>query len=407
MRKEKKTKLLILTTWAGDWDLEKVIGSPESAYVFNALKDLGFNLTLIAPKEGDETKSRNNDFRVFYINLPSLPRIKYLRFFGNFIFYLFLNLRFYRIGKRLLKSESFDGLLSLAQIPAPATYLLSKKFKIPPLVKIPGVVFLNANLSPIKYLLFNWSFLIAFKLPFEKFILIDDGTQADRAAKRLGVPEEKIVFLPNPAPDPPHRPITKREIREKLGIDTKVPLVGWIGRFDPLKGIRKLPEILKKISKMHPETHFLIVGSGPGGDKMKNALKPIEDKIYYTGGLTYKKTQEIIGAIDILLSTNIYANYTLPVLEAMSYGIPVVAWDIGDSWKAVRPEETGFLIKPWDIDEMAEKVVKLIEDEKLRTMMGKEAKEFLHSNFPRWHDRANKEAKIIKGTLLEWKKRHL
>jgi len=398
--KEGKLKLLVLTTWADDWNLERVRGSPESAYVFRALKDVGVSVTLIAPK-GEREESEDEEYRVFRVNLPTVPRIKYLRFVANVVFYLLLNLRYYRIARRLLKKESYDGLLSLAQIPAPATYLLGRKFGLPSLLKIPGVVFLNARLSPIKYFLLNWVFLIAFRLPFEKFILVDDGSQGDKAAKRLGVPEEKIVFLPNPAPVlSQHR--DREKIREKLKIEPEIPLLGWIGRFDPLKGVRWLPEILKKISQKTPEAHFLIVGSGPWENEIKKALKPLEKRIYYTGSLTYFETQEIIGAIDVLLSTNIYANYTLPVLEAMSHGIPVVAWDVGDSWKAVREGETGFLISPWDVDDMVEKVTRLLNDKNLREKMGREAREFVENSFPQWPERAHLEANIIKRTLEEW-----
>ena len=68
----------------------------------------------------------------------------------------------------------------------------------------------------------------------------------------------------------------------------------------------------------------------------------------------------------------------------------------------MREGETGFLISPWDVDDMVEKVTRLLNDKNLREKMGREAREFVENSFPQWPERAHLEANIIKRTLEEW-----
>ncbi len=400
---EKTLKLLIFTEWERDWDIENVVGSPESAYVFDALKRVGFDLTIVAPSQREGHEYSKEGYQIHFIHKTNLWRPPFVKLFAEIVEYVILNQRFYKRSLDILNIDRFDGILSFGKTLAPAAYRLSKKAHIPALIKVPGVVFLNRRMSKIKHVLFNWPFILAFRIPFERYLIVDDGSEGDIAAIRLGVPREKILFLPNPAPTL-HNDIPKQHLKSSLGIHSGVPLVGWAGRMDPLKGISHLISVVKKVARAHNETHFLFIGSGPLFKKLTESLKYLDGRTHFTGSLPYKRAKEIIGAADIFVSTNIYANYTLPVLEAMAHGIPVVTWNIGGTSKAVLDGVTGYLIAPWDTESMAERVVFLLENPEKRVQMGEKAKEHL-KGFPTWEERAMDEAKAIRSTIEEWKRR--
>ena len=70
-------------------------------------------------------------------------------------------------------------------------------------------------------------------------------------------------------------------------------------------------------------------------------------------------------------------------LEAMACGTPVVAWDDGGGpSEAIIDGKTGYLAKPYDVHDFAEKVLKVLSDEELRETMGREAILHVRGSFP-------------------------
>jgi glycosyltransferase involved in cell wall biosynthesis len=69
------------------------------------------------------------------------------------------------------------------------------------------------------------------------------------------------------------------------------------------------------------------------------------------------------------------------VQEAQAAGVPVVAWKRGGPTVTVIDGTTGYLIKPFDQKKMAEKIVYLLENPKVRNKMGQDAREHILENF--------------------------
>ena len=68
------------------------------------------------------------------------------------------------------------------------------------------------------------------------------------------------------------------------------------------------------------------------------------------------------------------------MLEAQATAKPVVAFDVGGVSEAVLEKETGLLTKP-DSRELAESILKLLQDSSLREKMGHKGREFVSQNF--------------------------
>ena len=69
------------------------------------------------------------------------------------------------------------------------------------------------------------------------------------------------------------------------------------------------------------------------------------------------------------------------MLEAISYGLPVIATDVCDMAAAVREGENGFLIKPGDVSALADKIKKITEDRGRYTQMSAKSKEIALTEF--------------------------
>jgi len=69
------------------------------------------------------------------------------------------------------------------------------------------------------------------------------------------------------------------------------------------------------------------------------------------------------------------------LVEAMASGIPVVASKSGAIPEVVKSNENGFLVKPGDPVDLAEKIIKLLEDDSLRESLGRKARLIVEDNY--------------------------
>ena len=67
----------------------------------------------------------------------------------------------------------------------------------------------------------------------------------------------------------------------------------------------------------------------------------------------------------------------IAILEAMACGKPVIASKIGGPAEIVKDAETGFLVNPRDTEAIAERIIRLIKDGKLRKKMGRKARKIV------------------------------
>lgn len=84
---------------------------------------------------------------------------------------------------------------------------------------------------------------------------------------------------------------------------------------------------------------------------------------------------------DIYLSTSIFEGLSNTIMEAMGYGIPVVATRAGDNEFLVQDQSNGFLTEIKDAESLAEGLNQLIGDEDLRTRFGKESYDLIKDNY--------------------------
>lgn len=149
-----------------------------------------------------------------------------------------------------------------------------------------------------------------------------------------------------------------------------------VGRLDFQKKFDRLLEIWALVNKECPEWGLDIFGQGP--DK-ENLLKQIAELELSDSVSIKEPTRDIIkeySTSSILAMTSTYEGWGLVLSEAMSVGVPCVAYackcgprDIIDNGK------NGFIIEEGDKDKFAQRLVELMQNEELRQELGRNAKE--------------------------------
>lgn len=166
--------------------------------------------------------------------------------------------------------------------------------------------------------------------------------------------------------------------RATLDLPQGVPLLAYVGRFDPQKGIDTLVRAAKLASAKHP-VHLVLAGGfepGAGDANEYERIRALVEALGLTERTTFLGRQEqarlplVYGAADLCVVPSHYESFGLVSIEAMGCGTPVIASDVGGLRYSVIHRETGLLVPPRDDDAFASAITLLLDDAGLRARMG-------------------------------------
>jgi len=160
----------------------------------------------------------------------------------------------------------------------------------------------------------------------------------------------------------------------KIGGKTiKKPYALITNRHDPQKRFDFVIKALKEVVKDYPAASLVIPGPftahSPFLVRLAKKLK-IEDKVLFLGQIPEEQLQNLYKNCAVYCYPSPEEDFGLGPLEAGGWGVPTVAWKHGGPTVTVEDGVTGFLAKPYDIGDYADKMSKLFKDRKLRQKMG-------------------------------------
>ncbi len=144
----------------------------------------------------------------------------------------------------------------------------------------------------------------------------------------------------------------------------------FTGRLGRRKGTYDLLEALRKIKS----NGYILSLYGDGDTEIIRELakeQGLEDLVSVSGWVPHASIFPLYRNADIFVLPSYAEGLPMSVLEAMGAGLPVISTEVGGIPEAVEDGVNGFLIKPGDIDSLAEKLELLINDAALRVKMGK------------------------------------
>lgn len=164
------------------------------------------------------------------------------------------------------------------------------------------------------------------------------------------------------------------EIKKESDFDSKKLIT--VGRFDSQKGYDYLSKVAINVLSRYPDWQWDIYGSG--NDQIKQDLITELDKggvlsrVHFKGNV--KGTDNIYPYHAIYVMTSRYEGLPLVLLEAKQYGLPIVSFNCPTGpAEIVLDGENGYLIENFDINQMSQKIIELIENNELRLGFSKNA----------------------------------
>ena len=163
--------------------------------------------------------------------------------------------------------------------------------------------------------------------------------------------------------------------------DNGIFTICFAGRFNKVKQLHLLPLIAEILRTAKVKFTFVLMGEGQERENIKDLIqkKRLENYFELTGYI--KNPQKIMMRADVFILPSKREDFSVALLEASSVGLPCLAFDVGGNREIIKDGNTGFIIPPFDIQVMAEKILYLIQDEHICKKMGTEAQKFVIENF--------------------------
>ena len=157
-------------------------------------------------------------------------------------------------------------------------------------------------------------------------------------------------------------------------------VVGSAGRFFPVKDYGLMIDIAQEVKARGDALEFILAGDGPEREALESRANKyrLNDLFRFCGHLD--DMSGFYGKLGIYLNTSLHEGIPMSILEAMAYGLPVVAPQVGGIGEIIEDGVEGFLVDSRDPREYAQKCL-LLQDPILRHRMGCAAREKVQKFF--------------------------
>ena len=165
-------------------------------------------------------------------------------------------------------------------------------------------------------------------------------------------------------------PISSGNVHAALFLPTQAPVVGNVGALVAQKNQHTLIEAAALVVRDVPDVRFVILGEGELRPHLEEQIKHrhLERHVFLAGFRA--DVLELMKDFDVFALSSIQEGLCTSLVDAMAAGKPTVATAVGGVPEVVADGETGFLVPSKDHHALAEKIVRLLKDERLRERMG-------------------------------------
>jgi glycosyltransferase involved in cell wall biosynthesis len=197
--------------------------------------------------------------------------------------------------------------------------------------------------------------------------------QAREVAAEMHWPPGRVRVVPNPiAPD-----VLAAALQEgaEVGRPQAEPIVLYTGRLAVVKGTVPLLEAARLVEVTNPTARFVLAGPWQmAGEPEKWGLRQSDGKVLesvtWLGHVPWERLLGWYRRATLFVMPSHYETFGISCLEAMAFGLPVVATQAGGLPEVVEDGVTGLLVPPGDGRSLAAAVQRLLEDAPLRRRMG-------------------------------------
>jgi len=208
-------------------------------------------------------------------------------------------------------------------------------------------------------------------LKYSEFVEVNTEFTKDILIRDFGIANEKIkVVYPECTlrrEQIDHKKV--QELKEKYNLNGKKVLL-TVARLVESKGIGQVIRALPQVWQENLELVYMIIGEGNFSNQLlaiSEQVKPEKDKIIFVGAVAHNELPNYYALADVFILTPHQNNngdtesFGIVYLEAMEFGLPVIAGDIGGAREAIGNYEKANFVNSENTNEIAEKIKSVLK----------------------------------------------
>src|SRR3989338_2178703 len=207
-----------------------------------------------------------------------------------------------------------------------------------------------------------------------RFVIVASSVIGRHMIEDFGVPYERVKLIPRGVD------LDKFKFNMPSAASKSEYKIGVIGRITPIKGHAFFLQAIARVIRIYPKVKVLVVGDAPNDkpeylEKLKRLVKQlgIEKFVEFTGA--QYDMPKIMSGLDLLVlpSTGREA-FGRVIIEAGASGVSVIATRIGGAIEIIEDGHTGVLVRPGDILELVNSIIRVLKDRELSKGLATEAR---------------------------------
>lgn len=168
----------------------------------------------------------------------------------------------------------------------------------------------------------------------------------------------------------------RAEMRARLGFSDDDVVIGKVARLFRLKGHDDVIAAARQVVAECPQAKFLFVGDGILRGDLERQIEAagLRGRFHFTGLVPPAEIPAHLAAMDILVHASLREGLARALPQALIAGRPVVSYDIDGAREVVLPGQTGVLVPPRRVDELAAGLIELARDGERRRRLAAEGR---------------------------------
>ncbi len=202
---------------------------------------------------------------------------------------------------------------------------------------------------------------------FDRQVGIKNKIASEKKLIKINNGIEKIYFL------------DQKQARAKLNLPANKTIIGTIAHFYPTKGLIYLIRAAKIVANKFPDIIFAVIGDGQQRNLLQTEIKKLDltNNFFLLGNKFLKDKKEAsryLPAFALSVLPSVKEGFPFVILEAMQAGLPIVATCVGGIPEMIKDNESGLLVPPANPENLAQAIIKLLENKNLADQLGRQAK---------------------------------
>jgi glycosyltransferase involved in cell wall biosynthesis len=211
----------------------------------------------------------------------------------------------------------------------------------------------------------------------EAEVVVAIAGHVEEMFRKVGV--HRVVTIRNVVDLDQFRPRAKdADLLRELNLSPEQPIVGHVSALRPAKRARDLVEAAAVVLRSRPEAAFLVVGTGPSRRELLALATELGvlPNFRFVGEIDHGDVPRYVNLCDLLVLPSEREGLPLVSLEAQACGKAMISSAIPGADEIISDGETGLLFRIGDVDDLAAKILSLVDDPERCAAIGRRARTF-------------------------------